>query len=173
MSPPAGPAFGLMQKGRALQRALAFFLHFLRGGGADNGEGDRDDPAHTVAELEARLQQAGLGILDAADRVEAMKAPGKLGDVLVHAAGVVVARGKADLVRQGGELLDKLLLRLVGELIRVRMGGHGMALGGEVYDQRTDARMGVLDIVNRVFVVLALGKLRSKSTADSGRELKK
>ena len=58
------------------------------------------------------------------------------------------------------ELLDERLLHVAGEQAEVDLarGGHGVALGREIFQQRADTRVGVLDIVNRVLAVLAHGK---------------
>ena len=117
-----------------IQRSLVERLHLLRRGDADDGEGDGDDAAHAVSEQEPGLQHALLRALDAADGVEAVEAGGKLGDVLVDAAGVVVPGGQADLLRQGGQLLDELLFRLVGEQggVHGRSLGHRVPVGGQL-----------------------------------------
>ena len=137
-------------------------LHLLRGADADDGEGHGDHAAHAVGQQKSCLQHAGLRALDAAAGVETVEAGGQLRDVLVDAAGIVVPGGQADLLRQGGQLLDELPLGLVAEQGGVDLTrlGHRVPLGGQGREQRADARVGVLDVVDGVLVVLPLSQLQ-------------
>ena len=91
-----------------------------------------------------------------------MEAGGKLGDILVYAARVIVTGCKANLLRQGGKLLDELTLGIGRKQCKVHLIGirHGVTLGGKGCNEGADSCMGVLDIVHGVFAVLTQGKLK-------------
>ena len=89
---------------------LSVLSHLFGGADADYGQGHGYHAAHRIGKAEPRFKHAGIRALDAAGGVEAVEARGKLGDVLVYAAGVVVAGGEAYLFRKRRKLLYKLAL---------------------------------------------------------------
>ena len=76
-----------------------FRSHFFRCGHADDIQTDLEHAARRVGQLQARVAHGGLRVLDAADIVEPVEARGQLRHVAVDAAGIVIARGKVDLLR--------------------------------------------------------------------------
>ena len=90
-----------------------------------------------------------------------MEACGKLGDILVDAAGVIVARGKADLLGKQRDLLYKLALLLGGK--KRKIGAvyirHLVPVGGKRRKHGAYSRMGILDVVNGVLAVLTHGEV--------------
>ena len=61
--------------------------HFFGRRYADDGQGESYDAAHGVGKAQARVENALLRALDAAGGIEPVEACGKLGDILVDAAG--------------------------------------------------------------------------------------
>ena len=77
-----------------------FRSHFFRCGHADDIQTDLEHATRRVGQLQARVAHGGLRVLDAADIVEPVEARGQLRHVAVDAAGIVIARGKVDLLRE-------------------------------------------------------------------------
>ena len=146
--------------------SIFYRLHFLRGGDADQPQGQGDHPANTVRQQQPRQQQLILCALDTAGGIEAVEAGGQLRDVLVDAAGVVIPGRQADLLGQGRQLLDELFFRLMLQQGHIRRFGHRVALRRQGGDQGADAGVGVLNVVDRVFAVEEYKLCTGKETVE-------
>ena len=102
---------------RTLSGSFYLYLHFLRCGDTDDAERNGDNTADAVSQQQTCFHQLRLHILDAADGVEAVETGCKLGNVLVDAAGVVVAGSQTDFLGQQSQLLDKLVLGIGAALL--------------------------------------------------------
>ena len=130
--------------------------HFFRCSHADDAQTDLEHAARRIGQLQAGVAHEGLCVLDAADIVEAVETRGQLRHIAVDAAGIVIARSEVDLLREHGELLDELALlrRREQRCVDIRRGGHGAAALRHGSQQRADARVRILDVVDGVFAVL-------------------
>jgi len=87
---------------------------------------------------------------------------GKLGYVAVNIAGVIVSGRLCDLLRKGRQLLYKLFFLWGVKFTCVHCGNvrHGVSVLSNGRHQRAYARVGVLDVINRIFAVLPHGQVK-------------
>ena len=134
-------------------------LHVVGCRNAEAGQGVFDDGGGAAAQQDAGLTQGGGGILDAAVGIELVEGGGHLAGIAIQAAGVTLNGGQTDLFGQTAQIADQIQLgglHQQGQIGRLDLGGD-VVLGQSLQDG-LDAGVGVLDVIDRVFAVVADGQ---------------